>query len=493
MNAPFPRGRMGDRRGIMYAHAQRKKGELLAMPHRELRVVNPYTEQVEFTVPLMDPAEVDRVVARARDAFNGWRKSPMDDRIALCARAVNVFKQLAESIAADTSRQMGKPVRQALGEVNRLVERAEYMISIAKETLADESVPQIDGFRRYIRHEPLGVVFDIAAWNYPLLIAVNVVVPAVLAGNAVILKHSSKTPRCGQAFEDAFRQADAPENLVQHVVCDHAAAEAFVRHPGVDYVSFTGSTRGGHDMVRAAADRFINIGLELGGKDPAYVCADADFASAVENCVDGAFYNAGQSCCAIERVYVDKAIYSDFVEAYVAKAKEYITLGDPEDPKTSLGPMATQSAPAFLAQQVSDAVKAGGRLVVSGKDFARPPKGWFAEPAVVVDAPQHCALMQEESFGPVIGIAPVSGDEEAVRLMNDSAYGLTASIWTRDIERAIRIGEQIETGTFFMNRCDYCDPGLPWTGVKDTGRGASLSKYGLLQLTRLKSMHLRLP
>lgn len=463
------------------------------MNHSELRVINPYTEQIEFTLPMLALGEVDRVVGRAREAFRGWRETPIDDRIALCRRFIEAFTSMADEVAANTSRQMGKPVRQARGEVNRLVERAEYMIGIAKETLADEYVPPIEGFKRYIRHEPLGVVFDIAAWNYPLLIAVNVVVPSVLAGNAVILKHSSRTPLCGQAFEDAFKKAGAPTDLIQHVVCAHDVAEAFVKHRGVDYVSFTGSTAGGHDMVRAASDRFINIGLELGGKDPAYVCADADFARAVENCVDGAFYNAGQSCCAIERVYVEKPIYKDFVEAYIAETRKYIVPGDPKADGTTLGPMASKSAAAFLAGQVEDAVKAGGKLVVSGKDFSIPQQGWFAAPAVVVDAPQHSTLMQEESFGPVIGITPVSGDEEAIRLMNDSAYGLTASIWTKDLDRAVRVGEQIETGTFFLNRCDYCDPGLPWTGVKDTGRGASLSRYGLLQLTRLKSMHLRIP
>lgn len=461
------------------------------MSANELRVINPFTEQVELVLPLLPKSDVDRVVTRARDAFLGWRSTPIDDRIALCRRFIEAFKGMEDEIARNTSRQMGKPVKQARGEVNRLVERAEYMIGIAKETLADEYVPEIPGFKRYIRHEPLGVVFDIAAWNYPLLIAVNVVVPSVLAGNAVILKHSSKTPLCGQAFEDAFNKAGAPEHLVQHVVCAHDVAEAFVKHAGVDHVSFTGSTAGGHDMVRAASERFINIGLELGGKDPAYVCADADFSNAVENCVDGAFYNAGQSCCAIERIYVDKSIYKNFVDAYIAETKRYITLGDPAADTTSLGPMASKSAAEFLANQVQDAVKAGGRLVVSGKDFAIPKHGWFAQPAVVADAPQNRSLMQEESFGPVIGIAPVANDAEAIRFMNDSAFGLTASIWTKDLDRAIHVGEQIETGTFFLNRCDYCDPGLPWTGVKDTGRGASLSHYGLLQLTRLKSMHLR--
>ncbi|HRI89679.1 MAG TPA: aldehyde dehydrogenase family protein, partial [Candidatus Hydrogenedentes bacterium] len=432
----------------------------------ELRVINPFTEQVELSVPMIPLAEVDAVVDRARDAFLLWRSVSIDERIALCKRFVVAFREMGDEIALNTSRQMGKPVKQALGEVNRLCERAEYMIGIARDTLADEPVPEIAGFRRYVRHEPLGVVFDIAAWNYPLLIAVNVVVPAVLAGNAVILKHSSRTPLCGQAFEDAFKKAGAPDNLVQHVVCEHSVAEAFVKHAGVDYVSFTGSTRGGHDMVRAASGRFINVGLELGGKDPAYVCADADFKSAVENCVDGAFYNAGQSCCAIERIYVEKSIYKDFVEAYVEETKKYIVPGDPKDPATSMGPMAMRPVAAFLARQVDDAIRAGGELVVSGRDFSMPEHGWFASPAVVADAPQTCTLMQEESFGPVIGIAPVDSDQQAIRYMNDSAYGLTASIWTKDIDRAVRVGEQVETGTFFLNRCDYCDPGLPWTGLK---------------------------
>ena len=243
-------------------------------------------------------------------------------------------------------------------------------------------------------------------------------------------------------------------------------------------------------MVRAAVERFIDVGLELGGKDPAYVCADGDFDYAVANCVDGAFYNAGQSCCAVERIYVEQPLYERFVEAYIEQTRAYV-LGDPLDASTTLGPMASRDAPAGLRRQVDEAVQAGGRLVVSPEEFDVPETGWFMAPAVVADAPQECALMQDESFGPVIGIRPVADDAEAVRMMNDSAYGLTASIWTSDLERAIRVGTQIETGTFFMNRCDYLDPALPWCGVKDTGRGVTLSRYGLLGLSRLKSMHLR--
>lgn len=455
-----------------------------------LSVTNPYTEGTAFELPVLGKGDVDAVVQRARRAFEDWRRESVAARVALCERFIASFEAAGETIAHDTTRQMGKPLRQARNEVAGTLDRARYMNSIAERVLADEPLPDKPGFQRYIRHEPLGVVLDVAAWNYPLLIAVNVVVPAVLAGNAVILKHSSKTPLCGQAFADAFLQAGAPEGLVQHVIADHEVTRAFIQHPGIDHMSFTGSVSGGHDVVRSAADRFIDVGLELGGKDPAYVCADADFDFAVANCVDGAFYNAGQSCCGVERVYVEQSIYPAFVEAFAALTRQYV-LGDPLAEDTTIGPMASRNAPAFLAGQVEDAVRRGGRLVVDPASFARPGTGWFSAPAVVADAPQDCSLMQEESFGPVIGLYPVSGDAEAVRLMNDSPYGLTASIWTADVDRAIRVGEQIETGTFYMNRCDYLDPALPWCGVKDTGRGASLSHYGLHHLTRLKSMHLR--
>ena len=461
------------------------------MSASDLKVVNPYSEEVVLTVPLADRAELDLVVRRARAAFLAWRGTPLAERMELCRRFADAFESMRDRIARDITLQMGKPLGQSHNEINGLLERTHGMIEIAEATLADEWLLENPGLQRYIRHEPVGVVLDIAAWNYPLLIAVNVVVPAVLAGNAVIVKHSSKTPRCAEAFAEAFAKAGAPGGLVQAVATSHKLTEELIRHPGVDRVSFTGSVEGGRQVNRAASERFIDLGLELGGKDPAYVCADADFDYAVENCVDGTFYNAGQSCCAVERIYVERAIYDRFVEAYAAKTREYNRPGDPLAEGTTLGPLASRSAPKFLAGQVDDAVRRGGRLVVRPDEFTLPGHGWFSAPAVVADVPQDAPLMQDESFGPVVGILPVSGDKEAVQLMNDSPYGLTASIWTRDPERAIRVGEQIETGTFYMNRCDYLDPHLPWCGVKDTGRGATLSRYGLLNLTRLKSMHLR--
>lgn len=458
---------------------------------KKLEVINPFTEQVALSFDLMSVEQAEEVVRTARRAFEDWRWTTMAERVALCERFVAAFDADRDTIARNLSIQMGRPIRHAYNEVNGTLDRARYMISIAEETLKDEYLPEKDCFVRYIRHEPLGVVLDIAAWNYPLLIAVNVIIPAVLAGNSVIVKHSSRTPLCGRAFTESFAKAGMPAGLVQDIIADHAVTEAIIQHPLVNYVSFTGSVRGGHEVVRSAKDKFINVGLELGGKDPAYVCADAPFEFAVANVADGVLYNAGQSCCAVERIYVERSIYDKFLEAYAEETRKYAVLGDPLSEKTGLGPMATKSAPAFLDGQVRDAVARGGRRIVGGDEFARPEHGWFCPPAVVADAPQDCALMQEESFGPVVGILPVSGDDEAVRLMNDSPYGLTASVWTMDAARARRIGERVETGTFFMNRCDYLDPALPWTGVKDTGKGASLSHYGLLMLTQLKSMHLR--
>lgn len=461
------------------------------MTIRELEVVDPFTEQVLVSLPLATEKEAEAMVARAKAVQRDWGRTALAERVRLCEAWLGTFEARRDTTAREITQQMGKPLRQSLNEVSGTLDRARYMISIAEETLADEYLPEKPNFTRYIRHEPKGVVLDIAAWNYPLLIAVNIVVPAVLAGNAVILKHSSRTPLCGRAFVESFERAGAPSGLVQDLVADHGLVSRLIAHPDIDHVSFTGSVRGGHEVNRAAAERFMDVGLELGGKDPAYVCADAPFAYAVENLVDGVLYNAGQSCCAVERIYVERPIYARFLEAFVERTRAYVTMGDPMDAETTLGPMASQGAAAFLDGQVTEAVSRGGRLAVDGASFARPPHGWFAAPAVVADAPQDCRLMQEESFGPVVGIRAVENDAEAIRMMNDSAYGLSASVWTADAARAARIGAAVETGTFFMNRCDYLDPALPWTGVKDTGRGASLSRYGLLNLTRLKSMHLR--
>ena len=456
------------------------------------RIDNPYSGETVAERAFLDEDEVEGVVTRAFRAHKAWARTPIADRIALCERFCQELEKQGERIAREVTAQMGKPLSQAQGEVRTTLHRARTMMSLAAEALRDEPLPPVPGFTRFIRHEPVGVVLDISAWNYPLLITVNVVVPAVLAGNAVLVKHANRTALCGDAFASAFEQAGAPENLVTAIDATHETCAKIIARPEIGYVSFTGSVRGGHEVYREGAKRFIDVGLELGGKDPAYVAPDADLPFAIANVVDGAYYNAGQSCCGIERIYVHASIYDRFVEGALAEVRKY-RLGNPLEAATTMGPMAQPGAPEKLQAQVEEARAKGGRVLCGGMAVHdRAGKGRFFDPALVVDANHSMhGLMVEESFGPIVGVQKVADDEEAVRLMNDSPYGLTASIWTRDQDRAFRIGSQIETGTFFMNRCDYLDPLLPWTGVKDTGKGMSLSKYGFLPLTRRKSFHLR--
>ena len=455
------------------------------------KVDNPYSGEVVAEVPTLAERDVEAVVTRAARAQRQWARTSIDERVALCERFCAELEKDAGRVAREVTLQMGKPLSQAKGELKTALMRARYMMSIAHEALRDEQLPPQPRFTRFVRHEPVGVVLDIAAWNYPLLIAVNVVVPAVLAGDAVLIKHAARTPLCADAFERAFAKAGAPEGLVTAIHCSHQVAARIIGRPEVGYVSFTGSVRGGHEVYAECAKRFIDCGLELGGKDPAYVAPDADLQFAIPNLVDGAFYNAGQSCCGIERIYVHASVYERFIEGAVAEIRNY-RLGNPLDDATTLGPMAQAGADKKLEAQVHEAREKGGRVLIGGQPIQFEGKGRFFDPCLIADAThQMHGLMVEESFGPIVGVAKVQDDDEAVRLMNDSPYGLTASIWTRDQDRAFRIGAQIETGTFYMNRCDYLDPALPWTGVKDTGKGMSLSRFGFLPLTRRKGFNLR--
>ena len=455
-----------------------------------LEVRSPWSDEVVAKVELADAAKAAKVVAAAGEAQRAWRKTPISERIALVERFNDAIAADKERIAREVSLQMGKPLGQARGEVDGMLARSKHLVSIAAEALAEEKLPEKPGFVRSIVREPLGVVLNIAPWNYPLLTVLNVVVPAVLSGNAVIVKHAPQTPLCGNHFADAFAKAGAPAGLVQSLNASHATIGELMSKPGIDHVAFTGSVRGGHQIQLAAAQRFIDVGLELGGKDPGYVAADANFNHAVENLIDGAFYNAGQSCCAIERIYVHRSLYDRFVDKATELVKAYV-LGDPMDSKTTLGPMTLTSAPNLLQEQVNEAVKLGGKLLCGGAPTKVDGKGRFFQPTLIANAPQKSQLMQEESFGPVIGILPVADDDEALRLMNDSRYGLTAAIWTEDPERARRMARDLETGTVFMNRCDFLDPALPWVGVKDSGRGATLAHEGFRHLTRPKSLHFR--
>jgi acyl-CoA reductase-like NAD-dependent aldehyde dehydrogenase len=458
---------------------------------KSLETRSPVDGRVVATRPLASEREIETALAAARKAQPGWRRTPVAERAALLERFCLAFLAKREEIGAELSWQMGRPIRYSPFEVDRLVERARYMASVAGSALGDLPLEPKEGFTRFIRRDPVGVVFVIAPWNYPYLTAVNSVVPAILAGNAVVLKHSAQTPLCAERFAEAFRAAGLPDGVFHVLHLSHADTERVIRSPVVDFVAFTGSVDAGHSVQRAASERFIGTGLELGGKDPAYVRHDANLAHAVENLVDGAFFNSGQSCCGIERIYVHTSLYDRFVEGYVALTKSY-RLGDPLDPETTLGPMVRAAAAEFVRGQIAEAVKSGAKLLVDPRSFPEDRPGTpYLAPAVLVDVDHSMRVMTEESFGPVIGIQRVGSDEEAIRWMNDSAYGLTAALWTSDEKAAIEIGDRIETGTFFMNRCDYLDPGLAWTGVKDSGRGCTLSRLGYEQLTRPKSFHLR--
>lgn len=445
-----------------------------------------YVERTLASAPYIDVA-----LDRARMAQRAWRSVPVSERAVILNKFCDAFEAKREQIALELTWQMGRPSRYAPNEVRGALERARHMIQIAPQALADIDAGPKEGFTRFVRREPLGVVFAIAAWNYPYLIAVNSVVPAIMAGNAAILKHSAQTPLCAERFEQCFREAGLPDGVFQVLHLSHEDTERVIGDPRVDFVCFTGSVAGGHAVQRAAAGRFIGTGLELGGCDPVYVRDDADLAHAIENIVDGAYFNSGQSCCGLQRVYVHERLYHSFVEGYVDLTRKYV-LGNPLEPATTLGPVVRASAADTIRKQIGASVSAGAIPIIEESEFSMSVAGTaYLAPQVLLDVDHSMPVMREEIFGPVAGIMRVRSDEEAIELMNDSVYGLTAAIWTADEGAALSIGERIQTGTWFMNRCDYLDPALAWVGVKDSGRGCTLSLVGYEQLTRPKSFHLR--
>ena len=453
--------------------------------------VSPVDGRVYVERPYATAGDIERALARAVTAQRAWRAVPLAERVRRVQAFTSAFEKRRERIAEEITWQMGRPLAAAPGEVRGTLERARHMAAIAERSLADIDAGPKDGFRRFVRREPLGVVLTIAAWNYPYLIAVNSVVPAILAGNAVVLKHSAQTPLCAERFAECFQEAGLPEGVYQYLHMTHADTERVIGDWRIAFVAFTGSVAGGHSIQRAAAERFVATGLELGGNDPAYVRADANFAYAVENLVDGAFFNSGQSCCGIGRIYVHEKLYERFVEQFSELTKAY-KLGNPTELTTNLGPLVRTRAADDVRQTIAAAQSAGARALIDERPFVASRKGTpYLAPQVLIDVRQDMPVVQEETFGPLVSILKVRSDEEAIASMNDSRYGLTASVWTSDADAALSIGERIETGTWFMNRCDYLDPALAWVGVKDSGRGCTLSAVGFEHLTRPKSFHLR--
>jgi len=456
-----------------------------------LKCVTPVDGSVYVERPLADGEEINEALARACEAKALWGRVPVAERCALLEKAVDAFVAEGPAIAEEISWQMGRPVAQSPGEIGGFEERARHMLAIAPDALGDIAVEPKEGFTRYVRRVPVGVVFVIAPWNFPYLTAVNSIIPALAAGNPVMLKHSAQTPLCAERFAAAFAEAGLPAGVFQHLHLSHGAALQLIESDGIDFVAFTGSVPAGHAVQASAAKRFIGVGLELGGKDPAYVRADVTVPHAVENVVDGAFFNSGQSCCGIERVYVHEAVYDAFVEGVVELVGGY-SLGNPMDPDTTLGPLVRASAAEHVRSQIAEAKAAGARALIDPGNFpADADRSAYLAPQVLVDVDHGMGVMTEESFGPVVGIMKVVSDEQAITLMNDSAFGLTASVWTNDESAALAIGEQVATGTWFMNRCDYLDPALAWTGIKNSGHGCTLSRAGYEQLTRPMSFHLR--
>jgi acyl-CoA reductase-like NAD-dependent aldehyde dehydrogenase len=457
-----------------------------------IKIISPIDDSIVAERETATLDQVNKALHSAKAAASIWKCKTISERAILCHKAVDILLEDADEIADEITRQMGRPIQYSGGELNGLEERARYMIELAEKELCDIKIDDKAGFVRFIKKIPLGIVFTIAPWNYPYLTAVNSIIPALMAGNCVLLKHSAQTLLCAERFYYAFKKAGLEQGVFQYLHLDHKQTISLVKNDAINFVSFTGSVAGGENIEKALAGLFKGVGLELGGKDPAYVRPDADINFAVENIYDGAFFNAGQSCCGIERVYLHEDIYEEFIEKLLQRVKQTV-LGNPLNLETTLGPMINRQSADYVRKQTKQACDAGAKICIDETLFPLSQAGTaYLAPQVLVNVNHGMSLMKDESFGPVIGIMKVSNDKQAIELMNDSPFGLTASIWTADINAATDIGEEITTGTVFMNRCDYLDPALSWVGVKKSGKGCSLSSLGYQQLTRPKSFNFKI-
>lgn len=455
-----------------------------------LKCISPIDGSVYAERPVASLDEARAAIAKAKAAQKDWAQKSIAERVALVQAGVEALGAMNDEIVPALAHMMGRPVRYG-GEFGGVKERAGYMADIAEDALKPIIVEESDAFERRIMREPHGLVFVIAPWNYPYMTAINTVAPALIAGNAVLLKHSTQTLLVGEHMVAAFSKAGVPADLFQNIYLDHATSETLIQERAFDFINFTGSVGGGKAIERAAAGTFTGLGLELGGKDPGYVMEDANLDAAVDTLIDGAMFNSGQCCCGIERIYVVESLYDAFVEKAKAVVSGY-KLGNPLDEETTIGPMANIRFANEVRGQIKDAVDQGAKTLIDPALFpADTGDTAYLAPQILTDVTHDMRVMREESFGPVVGIMKVKDDAEAVQLMNDSDFGLTASLWTQDSARAAELASQIETGTVFMNRADYLDPALCWTGCKDTGRGGALSIIGFQNLTRVKSYHFK--
>jgi len=459
--------------------------------HNHFQTVSPVDGRVYVERAYSSANDIETALAQAVSVQQEWQRLDIEQRANICRHAVDSLLANQDKIREEISWQMGRPLQFTAGELQGFAQRAHYMIDIAQRKLEDIRFNDQPGFTRFIKREPVGVVFSIVPWNYPYLTAVNAIIPALMAGNAVVMKPSTQTPLCAERLYAAFEKAGLPKGVFQYLYLDHKATTALIKKPAIQFVAFTGSVKGGATVQKAVQGCFLGMGLELGGKDPAYVRADADLSFTVPNLVDGVYFNSGQSCCAVERIYVHESVHDDFIEKFIELVNQY-QLGDPLDLKTTLGPMAKIHGANLVRQQIQEAVRAGATPCIESVKFRKSQmSNNYLEPQVLLNVDHSMSVMQDESFGPVVGIMKVNSDTDAVALMNDSKFGLTASVWTEDQQAALEIGSQVQTGTWFMNRCDYLDPALAWTGLKNSGHGCTLSEIGYEQLTQPKSFHLR--
>ncbi|MCJ1339860.1 hypothetical protein MMC09_005152 [Bachmanniomyces sp. S44760] len=463
------------------------------MATEQLVTISPTTNKPIITRDGLSSAEITLLPRKAEKAFDSYRTTSIKERQVIVSKALDRLEEKQYELAQELTEQVGRPIAYGHKEITTAVARGRYLVNISESTLADTQGETEKGFKRFIRKVPLGPVLILFAWNYPYLILVNSLIPALLAGNSVILKPSPQTPTIVEHVLRIFDECGLPENVIQYFHCGSSAQlETIIRSPIVRLICFTGSVEGGRAVQRAACDRFVGVGLELGGKDPAYVRADVDVKWVAEEIVDGAVFNSGQSCCSIERVYVDGKIHDDFVSAVQEVLKGY-KLGDPFDKSTSVGPVISTRALKTIQRHVEDALEKGARdETPENSSFAFvPPQGNFIKPTLLTCVNHDMIIMNEETFGPIIPVMKVGDDDEAVRLMNDSEFGLTASIWTKDTTRGGQLADSIEAGTVFVNRCDFPSPDLAWTGWKNSGKGVTLSKFGFEQFVKLKSYHVR--
>ena len=456
-----------------------------------LKTISPIDNSIYVERNYAKNDDIEKTLSSSKKAFQDWCRTSLEDRKKIISLFVENFLKNNEEIEDQLCRQMGRPINQCNGEMRGFKERALYMIEKSEDALQNVISKKDNEFDNFVSKEPLGTIFIIAPWNYPYNTSVNSIVPSLLSGNCVILKHSSQTPLCAEQLFKAANSSGLPQGVFQFLHLDHESTSQIIADRRIDHVLFTGSVSGGKEVKKSIGDRFINAGLELGGKDPAYVRKDCNLNHAIENLADGVFYNSGQSCCGIERIYVDSEVYSDFVDGIKNFTEKYI-LDDPLKKQTNLGPVVRLSAAKFIRNQIKDAISNGAKDIIDKSNFKiSEENNCYVSPSILINVDHSMKFMMDETFGPSVGIMKVSNENEAEKLMNDSPYGLTASVWTSDKDFALSFGKKISTGTFFMNRCDYLDPGLAWTGVKDTGIGVTLSVLGFDHLTRAKSYHYR--